>query len=179
MAGLSRQRDILPLPALDVHFLSRSTCLSRNSRRRIIRRNHKLSWANDAIHTLNVLGGHSPSAADDHSRISVASAAALEEVRGAFQDLRSPTDPLLTPDGALREFLHSTSVYSQDRFDVKPYSRDLVSWPPVGSKAVSLADGLPEADRSLLADWKTHMLRSTLDSNTLMSDHNMVYDHII
>jgi len=107
----------------------------------------------------------------------VASAAALEEVRGAFQDLGSPTDPLLTPDGALREFLHSTSVYSQDRFDVKPYSRDVVSWPPVGSKAVSLADGLPEADRSLLADWKTHMLRSTLDNNTLMSDlklsHNL------
>ena len=160
MLGQSRQRDILPLPHFDAPLLDRSVVLSRGTRRRIIKRNHNLNWANDAITSLNALGGHGTSAPDDLRCLPVGSLAALEEVSQAFHSVGSPVEPLLTPDGALRELLHSTSIYAQDRLDVKPYDKDLVSWPPVGSSACDLRLGLPEADRTMLAEWNTRMLRT-------------------
>ncbi|MCP2504969.1 MAG: hypothetical protein NLN65_06720, partial [Candidatus Poseidoniaceae archaeon] len=96
--------------------------------------------------------------------MSAGSVSALEEVSQAFSDLGSPVEPLLTPDGALRELLHTTSVYAQDRLDVKPYDKELVSWPPKGSSPCDLVKGLPEADRTMLADWNTRMLNTHVES---------------
>ena len=151
MGFIERQRDVFPLPYFDSSVLDRSVVLSRGPTRRIIKRNHKLSWKNDAITSLNSLGGHGLSAPADLKCLSAGSVSALEEVSQAFSDLGSPVEPLLTPDGALRELLHTTSVYAQDRLDVKPYDKELVSWPPKGSSPCDLVKGLPEADRTMLA----------------------------
>eukprot|EP00974_Lingulodinium_polyedra_P123164 11185735-Lingulodinium_polyedra.AAC.1 len=48
-----------------------------------------------------------------------------------------PAD-LACPEGALREFLQSSSVYAESRRDVAPYAEDFVSWPEGGSQPVSV-----------------------------------------
>ena len=88
------------------------------------------------------------------------------QVSQAFNDVGSPVEPLLTPDGALRELLLTTSVYAEDRLDVKPDDQDLVSWPPVGSTPCDLALGLPDADCTMFAEWNTRVLKPVPESSS-------------
>ena len=172
---MTRQRDILPLPPFAVRKIDPSINISRNTRRRIINRIHDIDWANEGVTSINVLGGHDLATADTHAPPS-SSFAALSDIASAYRDVGKP-ELNLTPDGALAELLRSTSVYSDDRADVKPYAKELVSWPKEGSVPSPLLTGLSVGDRSMLANWKTHMLRNSLDTSHTHTDSNHNHTH--
>ena len=86
-------------------------------------------------------------------------ASALENIARAFDGL--PDIPAgLTQEGALSELLQNSSVYSDARADVRPYSKELVSWPPEGSVPCPLIQGLSDADCKWFTNWQSHMLRN-------------------
>ena len=163
--ALSRQRDILPLPNFDSFDLSCLSHVSRCSKRRILRKHHSISWANDAIDAINTLGGFSSPTEIPISKLSSASKQSLSIIADAFTRVGKLVKPILSPEGAYAELLKNTSVYSDSRCDVKPYARDLVSWPPCGSKPACLIDGLEGADKDWLVGWQTHMLADNHDSH--------------
>eukprot|EP00974_Lingulodinium_polyedra_P079076 7658324-Lingulodinium_polyedra.AAC.1 len=42
---------------------------------------------------------------------------------------------------------------------MRPYAKDLVSWPAAGTSPVALTEGFAGADRQWLEHWRAHMLR--------------------
>ena len=70
-----------------------------------------------------------------------------------------PPPALSSPEGALTELLTSSGYYSSIRTDVRPYSKESISWPAQGSRAVELENHLGVADRQILIDWESTMLR--------------------
>ena len=150
MGFVPRQRDIFPLPSFDANILDRSIVLSRGTRRRIIKCNHKNNWKNDAITSLNTLGGHEMSALDDLRCLPSGTLAALEEVSQAFNALGSPVEPLLTPDGALRELLRVKKDVDRERDLCCEQKRNKsernksgkgMAWRHDGTKAVPQGEG--------------------------------------
>jgi hypothetical protein len=77
----------------------------------------------------------------------------------AFDDMgRPPAD--LSAEGALQELLGGQAWYDQVRADLAPYAKDRVSWPPVGTSPVNLADHLPAADSHRLSHWESQLLKT-------------------
>ena len=74
---------------------------------------------------------------------------------------------LPSPEAALREVLAGASVYGDARADLAPYSKDLVSWPKVGAVPTPVESHLPEAERSWIQNWESHMLRSSDEARQL------------
>ena len=134
-----RQRDILPLPHFAENSLNRARILSRSVARRVVRANKPVQWANDAISALNELGGRGVSEPPPHSSLGAGSVAALSHIAASFDRIGDPPAQL-SPEGALRELLGSTSIYQDGRSDVLPYARDRVSWPPPGARPSRLLD---------------------------------------
>ena len=173
---LPRQRDILPLPPQEVNPLHAHAPICRNVKRRIMVSNYKTSLVNQAISATNTLGGHDKTAFLDPRFVGANSLAAVDEIRRAVDSMGKPFDPSLSDDGALRQLLAKTSVYQDDRLDVKPYSRDSVSWPPPGNTACPLSKGLGEADRVWFAEWKKHMLSSIPDQPPFVESNHFTHD---
>ena len=153
----ARQRDVLPMPPLDLYSLDRN-CLSRCSIRRLTRTNKNRSWANEGIGVLNQLGcDRGAQVPSPSSPLSQGTFRAREHVAKAYGSLERPPDSL-SSEGALSELLADASFYSDCRNDILPYAQDKVSWPARGSKPVSLVDRLAPADRKLLQNWDSNML---------------------
>ena len=159
-----RQRDILPLPLFDECSFDPNVKVSRAVERRICRRGHAQRWANQAIRTLNKLGGHGLSEPDPSAVLGKGSKDALDGIAARFREF-SITDCDLSPDGAFRELLAKSGVYTGERPDVCAYNKELVSWPALGSLPCELLHGLSEPDRALLSDWQSTMLIGERDSN--------------
>ncbi len=82
----------------------------------------------------------------------------------------------------MREPLESFSIrlagfYSQERADVCPYNRDLISWPELDSRPVSLVDCLLPADRCFLADLPGRMLRERSEVEELRRATGILKPH--
>ena len=54
---MSRHRDLFPLPHFDAIKVDNSRKLSHSVLRRVRSRAHKVDWMNEAVDTLNRLGG--------------------------------------------------------------------------------------------------------------------------
>ena len=80
-----------------------------------------------------------------------------------------PPPAFSSPERALTELLTSSGYYSSIRTDVRPYSKESISWPAQGSRAVGLVDHLGVADRQILIDWESTMLRGQDDYHSYMS----------
>eukprot|EP00973_Karenia_brevis_P070874 9851241-Karenia_brevis.AAC.1 len=102
-------------------------------------------WANDGVTSLNQLAG-TGSCLPGH-RISFAQAKAIEGIKNSYFGIGSPTPDTPTCEGALRELLASSSIYTDDRHDVQSYAKGLVAWPPENSQPIDVLGALPEADR--------------------------------
>ena len=102
--------------------------------------------------------------------------AALSNIASAYRDVGKP-ELNLTPDGALAELLLSTSVYYDDRADVKPYAKESISWPQGGSVPSPLLEGLSPGDCSMLANWRTHMLRKSHDISHSQNDSHTNFNN--
>ena len=168
----ARQRDVLPMPPFELHSFDRN-CLSRCSIRRLTRKNKILSWANEGIGVLNQLGcGQGTQVPLPSSHLSQGTFRAREHVAKAYGSLERPPDSL-SSEGALSALLANAGFYSDCRNDILPYAQDKVSWPARGSKPVSLVDGLAPADRKLLHNWDSYMLRDSDDYHTHISTHHV------
>ena len=66
----------------------------------------------------------------------------------------------MSTEGALSELLAHCPAYAANSSSVRPYVKDMMSWPSAGSVPVALDSLLLEADKVRLRDWKHHMLRS-------------------
>ena len=164
---LPRQRDILPLPTFDAIQFDRLS-ISRSSARRLHRKNKNIQWANSGIAALNALGGDGKSAPDSSSCLNSGSIAALRHIEESYSNMGDPHDSTLTPEGAFRELLGGSSFYTEERADILPYAKELVSWPDIGTSPCRLEAGLCPADRVRLADWKSSSLRSDDDYRELI-----------
>ena len=163
----ARQRDIFPLPFLKEDGSVRSVGLSRSVRRRILRKNHWVSWANDGVLALNQLSGVGarPAAGVAHSE---GSKLCLSRIAEAYAGIGTKPDDL-TSEGALRALLGCSGSYGE-RQDLAPYASDLVSWAPSGQIPVNLADVLPEPDRERLVSWKSRLLRDSTEAEVLRKE---------
>jgi hypothetical protein len=119
---------------------------------------HSDIWCADGLNTLNQLSGFpfddAPKAAQN-----AAQQAAVDRISTLYR--RVPAPPAeLTPAGALRELCGSASRYlPTEPSTTAPYTKDLVSWPPEGTKATPIGDLLSDADQSMVYDWETSILR--------------------
>ena len=154
----SRQGDLFPLPYLDEPNFASDKHVSRSVRRRHLRRYHWTHWANDGIHSVNVLSGRGAHAAKG-SPCPAASEQVALDIGNTYRGLGPPPADLLPPGGALRGLLNKAGYYNADRPDLGSYVKDNVSWPAVGSTPMQLVAGLAEADRARLNDWERLMLR--------------------
>eukprot|EP00973_Karenia_brevis_P021665 2980261-Karenia_brevis.AAC.1 len=141
------QRDLLPLPFLCKNSLS-SSSLSRGVRRRLLRKFHWLTWANDAISSLNEISGKS----------------------AQTPVYRKAGKPPADPTGALRELCGASVVYHSDRADIESYSKDRVSWPAAGGSPMDLHSGLSTADSHWFDSWQSHLLRSPGEAASLRKE---------
>ena len=62
-------------------------------------------------------------------------------------------------EAALAELLASAPGYSVESQRVKPYSKDLVSWPDLSTAPVEVTKLVGQAERECLSGWRRTMLR--------------------
>ena len=155
--GREIQRDLFPVPS----FLSEAASLaaaggSHCCRRRNYRPGQSLDLANDAIHTLDVLGSRDPGPPNPGA----ASRLAAERVRQARVDMGAPPSDCPMGEGAFCALLSKSSVHTSDRTDIRSYAKELVSWPVAGSRPVRFVDAIGAGNRLGLTDRERHLLRS-------------------
>ena len=164
-----RQRDIFPLPLFDSSF-DTQTKLGRGCWRRVKRRLHWQAWADEGISCLNSMAGH------DHDATLAPTSGqlrCLDQIADAYKSVGpAPADPSFR-EGALGELLASSSIYKDCKSDVRPYVKDLVSWPSPGSTPVPLAKCLGKADSERLGAWQSHMLRPAAETEALLKDSRL------
>ena len=160
-----RQRDVLPIRQLDGYSFDRSS-VSHSIRKRLCLKNQKVSWANEGISVINRIGADFP-VASLHSEPGAASLLAAQNIWSAYKQM--PPPQCSSPEGALTELLTSSGYYSSIRTDVRPYSKESISWPAQGSRAVELENHLGVADRQILIDWESTMLRGQDDYHSYIS----------
>ncbi len=153
-----RQRDLSPLLFLSESCVDTRSGLSRTTVRRQQRREAWTRWANDGIRSLSLLAGRALAAPEGAWRPASCSAV-VDQIASAYCDLGPPPNDAPTAEGALRERLASAQFYREERSDICPLDRNLVSWPELGKRPMSLEDCLPAGDRSVLF-WSCKGIRS-------------------
>ena len=143
-------RDLFPLPPL----MSRPQVLgaSMSQRRRRCQNNKVVSKANEVVSALNGMYASSGASASVASSCTPNQEAALHEI---FKQVKYASShvPGCNEREAVRELLHSCPSYSKEvETTVRPYDRDLVSLPVVGSCVPELSTLLDPAGRELLKD---------------------------
>ena len=131
-----RQRDVLPIHAFDYHNFDRRS-VSHCVRKSLTRKNKCLSWANEGVSVVNRIGADYPVPVS--SNPGNASILAAQNIFHAYRQMPPPPTSL-TSEGALTELLTSSGYYTCDRTDIRPYSKESISWPAQGSQAVELAE---------------------------------------
>ena len=172
---VDRLCDIFPVPYLPAVDASPCSGPSRTTRRRREHKAHVTSWIHDAISTRTVLGGRGgPVGGGGVAGAGIRTA--VDQVVDTFHKHGAPLTDMCS-DGALRELLGTSGFNSHDRADVKSYNKDLVSWPPTGTRPAGLLGCFREADREALHDWQRPMLRDPVDFAALVAETGGVRPH--
>ena len=157
-----RQRDVLPLPTLAVDNRV-DACHGRRGRQRVQRGTAWRRWANDGIAALNQLSGHSSSvSAPPGLTASAAQASAIDHISRSYQHFPLPPEyqeDHRSGEAALTELLAAAPGYSSEAQRVKPYNKDLVSWPDLSTPPVEVTELVGEAERECLSGWRRTMLK--------------------
>ena len=169
-----RQRDIFPIPTFDNISYDRHA-VSHCTRKRLSRKNKVLAWANEGITVLNRVGSDHPWSASN--KPSGASILAAQNILNAYKSMPPPPADFCS-EGALTELLNTSGFYTSCRTDIQSYAKDLVSWPSAGAKAVELQHHLDGANRELLLDWRTAMLRTPQDFTQYIANSNPLKPYI-
>ena len=128
-------RELLPAPLPFPGEQVSRTSLARSTRRRLERRMRWQAWANDAVTSLNDVGGFG--SYDAVSGGSGAQRQCLSVLCEAFRRLPPPPADL-DAAGALRALCGSAPGYVVEELPRVQYRRELVSLPPVGMQFSSL-----------------------------------------
>ena len=78
-----------------------------------------------------------------------------------------PTD-LPCAATCFKELVGSSVRYEAERTDIRPYAKDLMSWPEIGSTKVNLVAELRPADSHRLANWDSVLLRDDTERQRLL-----------
>ena len=122
---VERQRDILSLRFSSETVLDKSHKVCRAVQRRILRRGHAQSRANDCISTINRLGGFPLLEGDSAVPIGKGTSDAMNLISSAFHSFDGPPSDV-TSEGALRELLAKCGHYSNVRPIARSWSRGLL-----------------------------------------------------
>ena len=141
-----RHRDLFPPPSLKLHDFDSLAEDSRRSPGHCKLQHRALKATNQSILALNQLGGRGFSKGR-FSRPSGAASTAAQRIGAQIWNFSGLPQESPAPQEALSELLTHSGLYSQDRVDAAPYSKELVSWPKVGAVPMRVGDGLPPADR--------------------------------
>ena len=139
-----RQRDLFPLPSVGRRDFCFSEGAGRPGPRSFAAQHERLRSANQAIFALNQLSGRGQGTGGSFPSCSVSTSLSIGE---KFLSIDESFFKGPDAQSALSDLLGTVGVYSSERADLKPYSRESVSWPETGSVPLAVRDGLPEADR--------------------------------
>ena len=170
-------RDLLPVSTGHEDFgFKRNVC--RTVRRRIERRRHWTSWANDGVDVLNSMVSTRPTHGVCGSRLSSSQQFCLADLSHKYCSFPPPNLVDGDPTGALRALCGMSSAYACDRSDLASYTKELVSWPGQGSSAVPLAELLGPRDKKWVGAWQSHLLRDPLDAQRLRRESGVARPHM-
>ena len=122
-----------------------------------------LRLANHAILALNQLSGRGQKA-NKNRRIPACSSDAIHRIGSRFLELDLDFAEGSSPQCALNDLISASGIYTDDRGDLQPYTKDKVSWPATGAVPLAVHSALPPADRLWWDDWASHMLRDPQES---------------
>ncbi|CAK0824461.1 unnamed protein product [Prorocentrum cordatum] len=139
-------------------FLTRLDGLSAAVRQRLRRSDVLLQWADQGIDALNCLYGHAGS--PPSAPANLGQQTSLNFLEDCYLGMGAmPSEPGFCEE-ALRELLSGSTVYSEDGGARVPYSKELVSWPEVGSSPVDLVGCLTQDDADWARDWRHNLLKT-------------------
>ena len=151
-----RQRDLFPLPRPNALSNCPNTKASRSSRRRLTRRTSADELLFDGIEALNSLAHCGTSVSGEPCNS--AQSACMSRLRDAVREFGGP--PTFAPgSSALSELAARSATYGGGS-TIAAYDEKLVSWPPLGTKAVPAEELLDGEPLELLREWKHRLLRS-------------------
>ena len=151
-----RQRDLFPLSRPKTLKTCPNSKTSLNSRRRLARRTSTDELLFDGIEALNSLAHCGTAVAREPC--TSAQLACMTRLRAAVRDFGGP--PTFAPgSSALSELAANSATYGGGS-TIAAYDEKLVSWPPLGTKAVPAEELLDGEPLILLREWKHRLLRS-------------------
>ena len=168
------QRELLPLPPFCMADPPRQD-LSRCVRRRILRQQHRHSWMNDGISSLNDIAG----AGTFSSSGLVASAAqlsCLQRLERIYTSVGQPPDDL-EPAGALTALCGSSAGYLFENLPAAAIQRDLLSLPSADLVHANGCDIMAGGDDTFWKDWRNHMLRDESDADQVRAEIGLSRPH--
>ena len=93
------------------------------------------------------------------SKPTAAQQSAMDHIGRCFHSLGPPPADF-DREGALSELLAKASIYNDEYTPTRPYAKEAVSWPAVGSAPTPVSGLLPQADQEWFGDWERHLLRA-------------------
>ena len=167
LAGMSlgRNRDVFPMPLLDIGPMVRKG-LSRGTRQRVQRTRARILRVNEVLTALNGLY-------DTYPKIdAVPNAAQKELVRVLWRRVSEFKIPVGSHDAtyeARRALLGVSHPYSKESCTVVAYDPKRVSIPSIGSKAVPLRSVLSGRQLFQLDNFESEMLKDDFDLHDAMT----------
>ena len=169
--GDQRWRDLFPMSRFS-HPGVPSQKLSKSVRQRIHHSGRWVSWANSGIDALNSMFGFTDPLVcpADGATLNAAQAKARSHIQTAYADACANNDMCTSPEESLSALLSTSGLYNSDTSAVVPYSKELCSWPQIGSKPTPLSSILSPADVSYCQDGCEPLLRPTAAAQSLRKE---------
>ena len=169
-----RWRDIFPLPPF-AEPGTVSSKLSKTVRQRLNRSNRWTSWANSGIDSLNSMYGfrdvHHVHKAGD--ALNASQTEALSHIKSSYVEACKGIDEPPAAEESLNALLSTSGLYDSDNSTVVPYSKELCSWPKIGSTPTPLEGILSPADIHYCENGCESLLRSEQASRALQQELNI------
>ena len=167
-----RQRELFPLPfpypTIPCHLNDNrlrapgTPSLCTSTRRRLLRKWHRQAWCNEGVAVCNELSGFpfsdSPNFVSNDGQKNV-----LENFQSMYSRVPPPPSDI-TPARAFTELCRSATRYDPcGESGTAAYTKELVSWPPIGSVPADVTDSLEGADYNMVYDWEQHVLKNAAE----------------
>ena len=151
-----RQRDLLPLPHVDVPRAPSGLSLSRGTRQRSSRAGYLARGVNEAVSAINDLygGTRNPPSSATPAQLEV-----LEDIRGRLQQVPVP-EARPSPQEAARELLGLGLAYTGEEtgMHIGKYDRDLVALPSVKEPPPNVREVLDPEALDIVVNFQQKML---------------------
>ena len=152
-----RWRELFPLPTSTAPSASPGSSVSQRRRRAKVR--ERVGMVNDIVGCLNEMY-NAPSSSSSSSNPSLAQQQSQHVLFKQLERVQLPSSGFCSEREAAQELLHTQAVYdgTSTSSTVRPYERDLVSLPEVGSSLVPLSQVLDDTGREVVENPSERML---------------------